>query len=337
MRQKSCVLVGNFDFNGESPNGQSVKTQQIFELLRILGIKAKCLDTANPSNFFLKIGAIFFKKNIVLVPGVRAISVLWPFLLIHRFIFRKKGLRILVAVGGWLPSAYEKSFSVRTITNNCDATLVQTWRMKRELDRYGMDVRVIPNSRQLFPAKKRSFLVGHRIHFLFLSRVRLDKGIGRAVAVMFALRSAGIDANLSVYGPIENEVSDQVAALLDHDGVSYKGAIFGADAVQEVMTNHDILLFPTTYAGEGIPGVLVEALFAGLPVIATDWLDLAEIVEDGKTGFLFPVETFVEEAVQRICSLDENQLQRLSDNCLAKAIEFQPEAAAAVFREVLRS
>ena len=46
------------------------------------------------------------------------------------------------------------------------------------------------------------------------------------------------------------------------------------------------LVFPSHYDGEGCPGILVEALSASLPIIASDWKYNSEFVVNGDNGFL---------------------------------------------------
>jgi colanic acid/amylovoran biosynthesis glycosyltransferase len=54
----------------------------------------------------------------------------------------------------------------------------------------------------------------------------------------------------------------------------------------------DIFLLPSVTARdgdqEGIPVVLMEALAAGLPAIATVHSAIPELIKDGKTGYLVP-------------------------------------------------
>jgi glycosyltransferase involved in cell wall biosynthesis len=53
------------------------------------------------------------------------------------------------------------------------------------------------------------------------------------------------------------------------------------------MREHDALVLPTFFPGEGYPGVVIEAYFAGIPVICSDWMSIPEIV-DGRQGILVP-------------------------------------------------
>jgi glycosyltransferase involved in cell wall biosynthesis len=52
------------------------------------------------------------------------------------------------------------------------------------------------------------------------------------------------------------------------------------------MRTYDAFVFPTHYSGEGHPGVLVEAMMAGLPIVATRFRSLPELIEHEANGLL---------------------------------------------------
>ena len=115
---------------------------------------------------------------------------------------------------------------------------------------------------------------------LFVSRLYMSKGLFEAVE---GCRNLPKEVHLSVFGPL---MPDTDSALLDdRDWVTYGGALDPID-VPEVLAGHDVLLFPSYWPSEGHPGVIIEALQAGLPVVATRWAGIPEIVEHEKSGLL---------------------------------------------------
>ncbi len=66
-------------------------------------------------------------------------------------------------------------------------------------------------------------------------------------------------------------------------------------------------LFGFLGKGRGISITSLEAQACGLPVIALDWTDTAEVVKSGKTGFLTPPikEEYFVQAMLRITKQDE--------------------------------
>jgi glycosyltransferase involved in cell wall biosynthesis len=67
--------------------------------------------------------------------------------------------------------------------------------------------------------------------------------------------------------------------------VDVVGPVKGEDKFN-VLAAADIFVFPTYYPNEGHPWVIVEAMAAGLPVIATDHGAVIESVKDGRNGFI---------------------------------------------------
>jgi glycosyltransferase involved in cell wall biosynthesis len=62
------------------------------------------------------------------------------------------------------------------------------------------------------------------------------------------------------------------------------------DRVPELLPALDVFVLSSVPRSEGMPTVILEAMAAGLPVVATDVGAVAEIVEDGATGFVVPPE-----------------------------------------------
>jgi len=58
----------------------------------------------------------------------------------------------------------------------------------------------------------------------------------------------------------------------------------GRKDIPEFMKLADILLLPSE--GEGLPGVVMEAMASGLPIVSTDCVGPKEIIINGKNGFL---------------------------------------------------
>jgi len=58
-----------------------------------------------------------------------------------------------------------------------------------------------------------------------------------------------------------------------------------------LMDRHDVFVFPSHY--EGFSGTVVEAMFSGIPIVASDIAMNREAVENGQTALLFPVKDVV--------------------------------------------
>jgi glycosyltransferase involved in cell wall biosynthesis len=75
--------------------------------------------------------------------------------------------------------------------------------------------------------------------------------------------------------------------------------------IPDLMRTFDIFLLPSLWEGFGI--VLIEALAAGKPIVATNTSSIPEIVEDGRNGILVPPENSeaISDALTRLISEPE--------------------------------
>ena len=90
-----------------------------------------------------------------------------------------------------------------------------------------------------------------------------------------------------------------------------------------ILANYDLMLFPTHHFDEGFLGVLVDAMFAGIPVIATDWRYSSEIIKEGYNGYIVPINQ-PEAIADKILFLHNNKdiLLNMQDNCLREAPKY---------------
>lgn len=133
-----------------------------------------------------------------------------------------------------------------------------------------------------------------RARLLCVSRIDPRKGIRYLPAALAVLRERGLDPTLDVLGPTVGRLGEEEQAVTlaaaDALGLAERVRFLGAASLEEVYaayTEHDLLLVPSL-PGEGIPRVLLEAMAAGLPVVATRVAGIPELVRDGENGLLVP-------------------------------------------------
>ena len=170
-----------------------------------------------------------------------------------------------------------------------------------------------PNSRPLVgaaPRKERS----ETARFVFIGHVKPSKGIRDIFA---AVHSLGNAATVDVYGPLRNgiETGDFTSA------VRYRGEL-PREKVANLISTYDVLLLPTYYSGEGYPGVILEAFAAGLPVIATRWQAIPEVVTDENGILVEPHDTFHLAAAMQYLMQSPVEVRRLREGALQTARRF---------------
>jgi len=110
--------------------------------------------------------------------------------------------------------------------------------------------------------------------FVFLGHVKPLKGIEELIA---AGERLGEGVSIDVFGPLMDGITEARFAGLTR--VRYRGTIPAGTGVR-VLQDYDAMVFPTYWPGEGYPGVVIEAFAAGLPVIATRWRNIPEIIDE---------------------------------------------------------
>jgi len=142
---------------------------------------------------------------------------------------------------------------------------------KRQYDlstKAGISSAYLPNSLGFEVEGERVAIATKRI--IWMSLVSRAKGFGTASRVAAILKESGW--RFDVYGAIGNDVR-----IEDHPHATFHGFLNTADK-SEVFAGGGILLLPSRYRNETLPLVLIEALAAGIPVVASSIGGIPEIV-----------------------------------------------------------
>lgn len=171
-------------------------------------------------------------------------------------------------------ASWRRAAAVRT----CLAAPLVLLQTRHLCERFGglPGVRWLPTTRDLAPLPRATD--GRCSRFLFLSQLKPEKGLREALAASDALPD---HATLTLCGP------EMPGARVGggHARARFAGAVAPTE-LAAVLARHDALVFPSWYAGEGMPGAVVEALQAGMPVIASRWRSIPELVEHEANGLL---------------------------------------------------
>lgn len=171
---------------------------------------------------------------------------------------------------------------------------------------------------------------------------RPRKGLEVLLEALAILRSRGRHVRLRAVGAFETpEYRQKMLDLVEHwsltDVVQWAG--FQSDVPRE-LGRLDLFVLPSLY-GEGMPMVVLEAMAAGVPVVATRVEGVPEAIRDGIDGVLAPPGDPAElaAAIDRLftgevdwsslrTSAFARQAQKFSDRSMAAAV-------ADVYRRVL--
>jgi phosphatidyl-myo-inositol alpha-mannosyltransferase len=192
--------------------------------------------------------------------------------------------RGLIAAGGILQTALEKVSARIAVSEYARTTLVE---------HLGGDAILIPNGvdvRSYHSAKRLDDLPGvEGARLGFLGRIdEPRKGLQVLLAAMPAIIAERPDVALIVAGPGDaDDVRDDLAPeIASH--VTFLGLVSDEDKAR-LLATVDLYVAPNT-GGESFGIVLLEAMAAGAPVLASDLEPFARVLEAGRSGGLFENE-----------------------------------------------
>ena len=133
-----------------------------------------------------------------------------------------------------------------------------------------------PNVRKIAPQRKSLGQFSKKL--VFMSHVSNEKGIGD---LLEAFRTLPSDYQLDIYGAIKDKCYEHFDWAAHR--TNYKGEIPSSEVVH-LLASYDLLLLPSYR--EGYPGIIIEALSVGIPVVSTKIGGIPEIIENGYNGLL---------------------------------------------------
>ncbi len=141
----------------------------------------------------------------------------------------------------------------------------------------------------------------------FVGRLAPQKGLEHLLRAARLLEERGRQFRLILAG--EGPEEEKLRALAA--GLRLAGAEFAGyrEDVRSLLAGCDIFVLPSHY--EGMPLSVIEAMAAGLPVVATPVGGVPEVVEDGVTGLLVPVgdPEALSAAIEKLAASPELRLR----------------------------
>lgn len=340
-------FIGRVDFGRTLYDGQTVKTRMMYRLLCEMygGNSILVVDTFDyrhraPRVVYDFIRCILFCDDVFVLLSENGRRAFFPLL---AFVAKYRGVRVYHnLIGGWLARNLEKYPRWVDYLNNFEVNWVESAKLAASLADKGVgNARYLPNFKYLdtnsIPEKDH---VGPDYCFCTFSRVTEKKGVGDAIhAIENVARQYGAGSvSLDIFGPVEDGYREEFEFLLDRSPhARYYGCVAPEESVAAI-AKYDALLFPTKWEPEGIPGTIIDALAAGVPVIASRWGYYDEMLEDGVTGlsYEFGRQEQLAACIESFIDLGE-EARRLRLECAARANTYSPENVAQTIDKAMQS
>jgi 1,2-diacylglycerol 3-alpha-glucosyltransferase len=134
-----------------------------------------------------------------------------------------------------------------------------------------------------------------------MGRLSYEKSVDRVLHAFGRIAKEDSESTLIVAGdgPEKAELESLAKTLKLERNIRFTGFIHGAPLVEYLQASE---VFVTASKSENMPLAMLEAMAAGLPIVAVRSRGLTEIVEDGKNGYLVAPDD-VPEIAKRIGEL----------------------------------
>ncbi len=290
--KKTILFIGAINENKIPLGGEEYKNQLILSKLKQEPIKLIYIDTVDwkksPGVILRLLRSILlrhFDSVVISASSVSTYRLLQLVNFVRPSLIRKTAY---IVTGGYFPYAIQKGLFKVQPYNNLKSIIVQGESLKKTLLKHLRETPIItvPNFKYIpnikFNLKEKS----DEFRFLFVGRISEAKGVADIIKSACQIQQTNSIYNFIVdfYGPIEEQF-DFISCCKYKGYLDFRGN--PEDSYQK-LSNYDCFLFPTSWKGEGFPGVIIDAYIGGLPIIATDWNMNSEIIEDGVNGYLIP-------------------------------------------------
>ena len=229
-------------------------------------------------------------------------------------------------VNSWI-----ERYSIR----NCNRLITVSASLAKEMLRLGVSEQqlvTVPNGvPAIEPIDARSRIEQRDWRLGIVALMRPRKGVEVALQAMQRLKESGRRVTLELIGGFEThdyecQILAMVAELGVQDVVQWTG--FTSD-VPQAIRGLDALVLPSLF-GEGMPMVVLEALAAAVPVVATSVEGTPEVVRDGVEGLLAEpcsVESLVAKIEEMIA--DRTRWVAMSDRAMSRHRDHYSDARMA--------
>lgn len=194
-------------------------------------------------------------------------------------------------VGGTFHNKIKNGEWSKVFYQKMKCLVVQSPRMLESLKEQGFtNVYYVSNSKRINHLPDISVRNNTTTRFVFLSRINPTKGCGEIIESVKQLNDMGYQNRFSVdfYGAIDLVYPEFPNLIIGIDNIQYNGFLdLTRDKGYDLLSEYDMMLFPTYWDGEGFPGVIIDSYIAGVPVLASDWSLNCDYVND-QTGIIIP-------------------------------------------------
>ena len=343
---KKAIICGHFGGNKEFFDGQTIKTKSIYnELVKEYGKEnIEKLDTYGWKKNkwkFLKscIKETRNSENIIIMTAHNGVKILLPLFAFINIFYKRK--LFYVVIGAWIGEVLRRHRILRKCLKKYNGILVETNVLKDELKQIdsNYNIYIMNNFKRLtiIGKKEKKIYLQEPYKICVFSRIMEEKGIDDITNVLDKINEERIIYHLDLYGMIDKKYEAHFFDMLKNRNtyMHYRG-IISFDQSTDIIKKYFMLVFPTRFRTEGIPGTIIDAFAAGTPVVAARWNSCNEIIEDNYNGLTYEMGN-IDELYDILikCSKNPSIINSMNDNCIKSAERYMPDNAMQVLIDLI--
>ncbi len=326
--KKKLGIIGHFGGGKNYCDGQTVKTRVLYEELTKRGLEdILCVDTHVGKTNKIKLFSEIMKcmkacEKVIIMLSHQELKAQLSTVCLGKKLFKATVYHDAVYNG-----AYDDK-TARSL-QLLDANWVENEYIKGELEKSGItNCEVFPDFRANNPRNAlREPSERGRYRLCMFGTVAEEKGVTDAIeAVVSYNGSHEMKIHLDIWGQVREDYAKKFQRLIHENSghITYMGkADFHKST--EALTDHLALLFPSKNISEGVPGAIIDAYGAGVPVITSAWRGVEETVKNFQTGIIYPndkADTLSEAIAYAVDHYDE--LCAMRRNCTLMSTRYSP-------------
>lgn len=157
----------------------------------------------------------------------------------------------------------------------------------------------------------------------YVGRIAEDKGLKLLIEAFGILSKNKVKIQLDIYGDDTNEFTTQIKKQIGEHyllNISFKGYVPNSQ-ISSVFKSYDFSIIPSLWY-DNMPNSFIESCRQKTPVICSKLGSLEELIEDGRTGYLFyPINgQSIASTIMKLFTQTEEEYRNMSENCYEKIL-----------------
>jgi len=226
--------------------------------------------------------------------------------------------------------SFIKKYLQKLALKGLDKLLVQTDYKKKELKKiFKGEILVVPNGINLSIYRnilKSDVKENNKKNIIFVGRLLPIKGLDYLMNAMKIIQNKNKNVFLTLVGDgyYRKSLEKMIKKLEIEKAVTFTGKIPNTE-IPKYLSNSDVFVLPSL--SEGFPNVVLEAMAAGLPIVASNIGGLSELIKNNENGYLVETKNPEQLADGLLKILQNPEIKtKMSQNNLKKAKNYSWES-----------